>query len=789
MRRKSFKIAQIILLVITIGFFAIYNSNANELNSDTVDVSHYEIHLDITNFSGHVLSGNTILFLSPKIENITYIPVELWGLTVDSVFYNSELLPTVFQYDGMNLRIPVSGQLLLTDTVSVNVFYHGVPHVDPSGWGGFNFEAAEAYNLGVGFGADPHNLGKAWFPCVDDFIDRATYSYFITTETGKTAVCSGVFIESFPDPSNPLRIIHHWELNEEIPTYLASVAVGNFVAIRDTFQGIQNLIPADIYVLPAYQNYVSGSFVNLQGAFDAFEYRFGEYKWPRVGYVGTSVGAMEHQCNIAYPNFLINGNTNYESTMAHELSHSWFGNLITAASSGDMWINEGWASFGEFIFMEEVYGKEAAKNYIRKQHADNLRLLQHNDGWISLAGVTHEYTYSNTVYDKGAGVAHSLRGYLGDSIFFTSVKLLLQEYAYQPVSIEQFRDFLTQNVPGNLNGFFDAYIYSPGWNQFSIDSFITQYISPGEYEVNVSVRQKLKEMPSFADDNRLNVTFISHDWQQTTRQIFFDGETGSQTFIVDFEPEIAILNMDEEFLDATTDYKTVINSAGSFSYDNAYFKLQIDDMSDSAFMRIEHNWVSPDGFKSEHPEYVLSDSRYWKIDGIFPEIFTGQFKFYYNNKTNGDGWLDDTWFPYPMSADSLVILFRKAVSEEWEELPSEIIGNSRSGWLATDSMKTGEYALAWRDRTLGMGIIRDNDNSAIKTYPNPVSDMLTIEYDVEKKADIRIFNSQGKIVFSKRIKPDEKILHINTSGLAIGVYVIDIETVNFISNTRFVVSR
>ena len=789
--KRGFYLIKYVLISLLFIQLGIINARADGLLSDTVDVYNYEIHLDITNFSGHVLSGYTVIEFSPKFDNLSHIPFQLWSLNIDSAkFGNTQIQSTDILYDGLDLRIPVLGQLLVSDTAFITIYYHGVPQVDPSGWGGFNFESSMAYNLGVGFGADPHNLGKAWFPCIDDFIDRATYDYYITTDINKTAVCSGMFIESQPDPNDSLKTIHYWQLEQEIPTYLASVAVGNYSVVSDTFPGLQSDIPVDIFVQSSYINNVQGSFVNLQGAFDAFEYRFGEYIWPRIGYVGTSIGAMEHQCNIAYPYSLINGNTTYESTMAHELGHSWFGNNITCASSGDMWINEGWASFCEFIFMEEVHGKTAAKNYIRNQHADMLRVLQHTEGWIALADVTHDYTYSNTVYDKGADMVHSMRGYLGDNVFFDAVKELLLEYHLKPISIPEFRDFMSTQVPGDMNSFFESYIYSIGWNHFSVDSIKSVDSGTGQYEVDIWFRQRLKEMPNFANDNRLKVTFMDSQWNTVTLPVAFDGEFGLESYILDFNPEIAILDLEEEFSDATTDYYSVINSPVVSSYTDAYFKLEISQIIDSAFLRVEHNWIAPDNFKTDHPEYLLSDSRYWRIDGIIPNEFIGQFKFYYNNKTNGDGWLDYTWFTYPMSADSLVLLYRSGPVDDWVEISSEKIGNSRSGWLVTDTVEVGEYAMAWKDNTLGANIVQLGNTNAIRTYPNPVSEILTIEYEVDIKCDLIIYNSQGQIVFSKKIKPNSSCIKIDASNFAVGVYIIDINSHDrYISNTRFVVSR
>ena len=127
---------------------------------------------------------------------------------------------------------------------------------------------------------------------------------------------------------------------------------------------------------------------------------------------------MEHATNITYPNSSINGSLSDEWLYAHELSHMWFGDKVTCASADDMWLNEGWAVFCESVFREGLYGKESYKTTMRSKLKDVLQFTHIKDGgYRALYGIPPEYTYGSTVYDKGGQVAHTLRGYLGDSLF------------------------------------------------------------------------------------------------------------------------------------------------------------------------------------------------------------------------------------------------------------------------------------------------------------------------------------------------------------------------------------
>ncbi|MCF8372508.1 MAG: T9SS type A sorting domain-containing protein [Bacteroidales bacterium] len=778
---KASKNSKLIILVFlsAILSFSSY-SQTPPIVSDTVDVLNYEIHLDISSLTASNFAGWTKVTFLPKMNNLEYIPLELWNLQVDYVLFENILMPpSTISHIGKALRIHIPPNLQTTDTSLIEIHYHGTPPVDPTGWGGFIFENnMMAYNLGIGFGADPHNLGKSWFPCVDDFIDRATYEYFITTSLNNSAVCGGEFIATYPDPANPAKQIHHWKLDREIPTYLASVAVANWQTYSDTYYGIEDTILIEIYThSTSVASGVSGAVVNLKAALASYESRFGPYKWPRVGYVGTTIGAMEHSCNIAFPYYYFNGTTSGESTLVHELAHHWFGNLFTCASAPEMWINEGGASFCEYVFMEDVHGIDAAKEYIRNNHADNLRVLQHTEGWFALHGVNHSQTYSKTVYEKGADVIHSMRGYLGDDLFFDAIKAMGEDFAFKDIGTQEFCNFMTSETGIDMQGFFDAYLYAPGWTHFSVDSF-TVTPTPTLNEVTVYVRQKLKEAPAFAQNNRLEISFIDENWNRQTEMIEFSGELGQQTFQLPIVPIAVMLDLEERFSDATTDYYMVIDTALVKYFEKAYFILEVDQIGDSAFFRVEHNWVAPDPLQTPDPTFTLSDSRYWKIDGVFPATFEGKFKFNYNNKVNGDGWLDYTWFPYPLSADSLVVLYRPGTWADWQVVPSVKLGTSMSGYRVTETLAKGEYCLAYRDRTLSSSLLIKDEKEILLAFPNPSKEIIHVQVELNQKKEIKLFDSLGSEVYSKRMEDNENSARINVRNFGIGVYFLELRSNN-----------
>jgi hypothetical protein len=760
-KRISLKANTLLVLIFTC-LAMISKSTQAQSPGDLANILHYEIHLNASSYSSQNIGGKTIISFLAKQEQQSMLKLELWNLTVDSVIGNQV---STWDYDGQVITINYSLPLLTQDTNFVTVYYNGHPAIDASGWGGFYFQSGIIFNLGVGFDSNPHNLGKAWFPCVDTFTDRAKYDYYITAAASALVTCSGVLQGIVINATNSL---HHWKLLEEIPTYLASVAISNYVLIEDTFAGIERPIPVSYYLTPDVAGNIN-SFQNLEQALQAFENRYGPYRWPRIGYVNTPVGAMEHACNVAFPTSYVNGGLSGERTMAHELGHAWFGNLITCETAEDMWINEGWASFMEEDFMEFVYGKAAAKNFARSRHNLNLRTLQHEDGYIPLYGIPNELTYSTTIYKKGADMAHTLRGYMGDSIFYESLRSLMIDSAFRDISVAELNSYLSQKSGINLSPFFDAHIYQPGWLHFSIDS-IQQIPAGNGAAINVFVRQRTKEAPQILQHSRLRISFLKEDWTWQTEWFEMNGASGMQSYILDFDPIDVILDLEEEYMDATTDVYTIFKAGDGGTLVEEYFKYDIFPESDSAFVRVEQNWIAPDSFQNPHPDLILSNSRYWKIQGDFPTGFAASFKFNYNNETTYNGMLDYTWFPYPLSADSLILLYRSGAGKEWEPISFIRQGTSRNGYLSTSDIRRGEYTMAYRDRSLAIGDIVDP--SLIKVYPNPAVNEIHIETQFQGEMALHFMDSLGRLILGKSVPADAKQINIPISHLPNGVYLL-----------------
>ncbi|MGD0709662.1 MAG: M1 family metallopeptidase [Bacteroidales bacterium] len=695
--KRIIKLSYIAVFAVTIFLFSAFINNnkaprnpIKRLKSDTIHVVNYAIHLDIVQLSNKTIKGYTELKITPKMNNIRFIPLDLLKMTVDSVSVGSTKI-TSFIYNGSSIRIPLLSPINIHDTVTLKIYYHGKPQVDASGWGGFYFTAdsAYAYNLGIGFQAEPHNYGRAWFPCLDDFIDRATYDCYIRVKDTKTAVCDGTLMKETNNHDGTKTF--YWRLHSPIPTYLASVAVGNYVPVNYMFKGKKGNIPVMIYVPASDTGKARASFTHLLDILSIYEKYFGPYLWERAGYVGVPFydGAMEHATNIAYPLTCIDGRLDFEELYAHELSHHWFGDLVTCASEADMWLNEGWASYCESIYREGLYGHSSYAANIKANHYKVLSSCHFDDnGYYAVYGIPSNITYSSTVYKKGADVIHTLRYYLGDTLFFGFIKTWMSTFKFKPMNTFQLRDFITSFTGINMDDFFEGWILTPGFPQYSIDS--VKHEGTGN-DYTVYVRQKLHHKRDFINSNKIDVTFMDKNWKKYTETIEFSGQYANKLFHLPFTPICTMLDIDEKVSSATTSSYKVIKETGAADFPKSFFAFDVQNASDSAFLRVEYNWVAPDPLKKPAKDiYRISPNGYWKIDGIFPAGFSASGKFQYNSNKSD---FDETLLPTAASADSLLLLYRSSTADDWHTVKHSIKGTSSSGYLSVQTLQKGEYTL------------------------------------------------------------------------------------------------
>jgi hypothetical protein len=761
--KKLFLCGLSLLLIFSVNS----NLKAQAFKSDTIDILHYSIHLDLVHLSKNELKAYTEITFHPKMLTNSF-SLDLLRLNIDSISLNNQAY-TQYSYNDTVIQF-TTWPMNISDTFNLRIYYHGTPVIEPYNWGGFHFlnDSSLAYNLGVAFQDYPHNYGRVWYPCLDDFKDRATYDFYIDTKPGMQAVCGGTLVDT-THFGNKIR--WHWKLEQSIPSYLSSVAVSDFSLIKGEYIGINDTIPTYVYVRQQDSAKAATAFSHLNDMMSIYESRFGPYRWPRVGYVGTTKGAMEHATNIAYPRTLIMNNHSYDWLIAHELSHHWFGDLVTCETAEDMWINEGWAVFSEAIFMEGMYGKGSYTDYIMNIQRDVIQYAHtaSQDGaYYPLYPMPQTITYGTTVYDKGCLVAHTLRGYLGDSLFFNTVQKMLVDKAFTEISSYEMRDYFTTESGVDMTGFFDNWVFTEGFPHYSVDSFKV-LSSTGLYNVEVFARQKRRGRTSFGNNNRIELAFLDASGNTHYDNMIFNGEYGNHTFQLSFIPELIWVDPNEMMADAITSKIDTITQGSTTNFDDQMFKLIGNQSSGASIFRVEHHWVEPDPMINNPTGLTISPSRYWTISGIFDPSFDASGQFYFSRAAalDGDLIIDLN--------DSIVILYREKVGDEWVGIPFTKTPSNNAGYITVPDLKAGQYTIAiWDEQYINIDNMGKPGRKVMKVFPNPGSDKVYLELDNTDSAEVKIYDIQGTLVLHKDVIFSNNIAELSTTSMAPGTYQIQL---------------
>jgi hypothetical protein len=754
------------------------------------EIPHIGIYIDSINFSGQQLQAMASITVKAVSAPVSQVNFDLLGFNIDSISISG--YSNTYSYNDTVIAININPILAIGDSAVVNIYYHGSPAQDQSGWGGFYFSGTYAFNLGVGFDADPHNYGRAWYPCVDNFTSRSLYDFYISTPATSKAFCNGILQQSTVLPDG--RIQWHWKMNQTIPSYLVSMAVAPYYTLQRTSNGI----PVEWAALPVDTPLVLGTFSNLDTALSSYITAYGPYPFDKVGYclIPFNSGAMEHASSIHIGRAFVNGSQTYATLWAHELSHMWWGDKVTCATAEDMWLNEGFATYNEAFYTEKVSGIGAYRDWIRSNHRKVLQFAHtpvQDGAYLTMNNIPHANTYGFHVYQKGADVVHTLRNYMGDSAFFAGTQQYMNSKAFSSATSADLRDELTAGSGINMNRFFDDWIFTPGFPHFSIDS--AYVISGGLDHVYLFTRQRSKgnnhiyNMP-------VEITF-SDGTQDTTVTIIIDSLTNSYHIPLLMLPTWMALDRNEKISDAISSNEKIVTNIGTVIVPETNVTLNVQATgSAQALVRIEHHFVPPDPFIQSNPGIRLSDYHYWSVNGNFPNGFLTKGLFVYDGSTNATtGYLDNTFITG--TEDSLILLYRPGAGHNWEQITSVLhnIGPSatdKRGSFTVDTLMIGEYTLGYYDYSVGITENPDKSPVYLTITPNPGTGEFHLSSSLEHAGmnEIIIYDSGGReVVRNSNLRSNEDWV-VQLGNKTSGIYnAVLFKDNNRISSLKFVLSK
>jgi len=248
-------------------------------------------------------------------------------------------------------------------------------------------------------------------------------------------------------------------------------------------------------------------------------------------------------------------------------------------------------------------------------------------------------------------------------------------------------------------------------------------------------------------------------------EIQFDGETGNPIVQVPFVPEMVFCDLYEKTCDATTDYAQVVKEVGDPEFPETYFGLEVQSITDSAFVRIVHNWAPPDPMKNPIQGLTISDYRYWKIDGVFPEGFEATGRFWYNK----NGYLDDGIIQ--SQEDSVVLIYRANTTDDWHFINYTQVGIWSIGNFYVDNLQPGQYCIAVTDDTfVGINETEPVSLPQLKVYPNPSSSTFKIE--TSESGTLKFYDINGKTVDTLKVENGGQTIKWKPDNLPPGTYFV-----------------
>ncbi len=736
--------------------------------SDTFDIINYDIQLEVTDFSTKVLRGKCTIDFTPKMEGLEYILFDLLEMSVDSVFQGDNRLE--YEYSSPFLKVFFDDAITTADTSSVTIYYHGVSVIDPSGFGGFQFEGGYAYNLGIGLESIPHNYGRSWFPCFDNFVERSTYGLHIITKPNHKAYCVGDF--AGVDTLSDGKTMYHYYMNQLLPTYLVGVAVSNYEEVNWEYEGIERTIPMQLLSKPEDTTNIKRAFAYLPFAVEALEKWFGPYEWSRVGYVMTTRGAMEHPTNVAFPDFIKGKGDPEEAmgTMVHELAHHWWGDITTLTTAYDMWIKEGTSEYGKHLFIEDFFGKE---RFLRELKSNQYKVLDRahieDDGYRALSGMPMNHTYGVTTYNKGAFVIHNLRTYMGDELFKQGMRSILEKYKYSHLDAAQFEAQLEENTGLNLECFFNDWIYAPGFNAFEIDSMIVE----DNNKVKLYIEQKLHHAPHYHCDVPLEFTFYDADLNKIVKTAKVSGQFYDVEFDLDFYPKFCVINENQKLNNGQIGNSDFLKNNEEINHLNLkIIKIAAENLGvDSFYYRVEHIYGACDTlYDNEDIDMQISSTHFWNFTGDFPENNSIKVVFPYRGEYESS--LD---YELTNKTEKKVqVVFKPENGKYWELIKdyqkNTIIPKDGYGIITITGLKAGKYALANIEKTSEISEIA----SELSVYPNPSKDFLHIDIsklNLNSKLMVNVYSHLGKRVLKKEFYGND-IIDLDIKSLENGIYYI-----------------
>ncbi len=425
-----------------------------------------DLALDIPNQS---YQGTCTIRLSPVRDGIDRLTLDAVNLQIESVHIGET--KQAFDYDGELLHIQLEPTTTIGEAIEVAIAYRvnkpqrGIYFIAPDKH--YPDKPVQVWTQGE------DEDSRFWFPCFDYPGQLATSEIRVRVPKQLMAISNGELVKTEADGDDK---IYHWHQKQVHPTYLMTLAVGDFAELQDEWNGK----PVTYYVEKGKEQEARISMGKTPRMIEFFSEKYGySYPYPKYAQVcvddfifggmeNTSTTLLTDRCLLDERAALDNRGT--ESLVAHELAHQWFGDLVVIKHWSHAWLKEGMASYSEIMWTDHEYGAEDAA-YYRLNEARNY--LDEDSSRYRRPIVTHVYReaielYDRHLYEKGACVYHMIRAELGDDLFWKAVATFVNDNAHKTVETIDLLRAIEKASGRNLLFLFDQYVYRGGHPDYKV---------------------------------------------------------------------------------------------------------------------------------------------------------------------------------------------------------------------------------------------------------------------------------------------------------------------------------
>lgn len=498
------------------------------------DVIHYEFDWKL-DFEAQRIEGKAAVKMR-SLNSLNKISLHLAdNMNVTGITQGQTQLSFIHQNDLLDIY-PVQ-PLNPEEEFTVIISYSGSPE------SGLNF----SYH-----GSDPiiwsldEPIGaREWFPCFDIPTDKATVKMHITVADNMIVASNGDLIDVAFNKN--LTKTYTWEENYPISTYLISVAATNYETFSDYYSSGSKTMEVLFYAYPEHLTQAIEDFSVTVPMIEFYADVFGEYPFLEEKYGMAEIpgnASMEHQTCTSYSSRLVTGTHAYDYINAHELAHQWWGDLVTLTDWADIWLNEGFATYSDALWVENLYGLEGLKS--RMDDFKNIYLNYHAGEDHSIYDPPLGHLFCVIEYEKAAWVLHMLRFVVGENNFWQILREYAQLYAFSNACTEDFQGVCEQIYGGELGWFFNQWIYEAGFPTYRFG-----WGYSNQNKVRVVINQIQEEFPLFTMPVELAFVLPSGTVKKVAwvdgEKNFFEFEFQEKPTNVLFDPDSWILCELEDF--------------------------------------------------------------------------------------------------------------------------------------------------------------------------------------------------------------------------------------------------